>query len=134
MALTDLAIGEDGDFVLDGEGNLTFVTGVAAVVQYIKIALMTQLGTYRFDPSFGSQLNELIGQTRLTGTQKTTLVRLYAMNCLNAIPFIKSIEEVTAEYSKALPNTISLNIFCTIYTDEELTQITTTALGMTVAM
>jgi hypothetical protein len=132
MALTDIAIGQDGDLVLDGEGNLVLVTGAEAIIQYIRIALSTQQGVYRFDKSFGSQLNELIGQTKLGANQKITLAKLYTMNCLKGIPFVKTINNVNAFYSKAYPNTISIVINCTVYTDEDLRETMSSSFGIMV--
>ena len=117
MILSDLAVDNNGDYVIDAKGDLTYVVGADAITQYLKLALMTELGTYRFDLGFGSRLHEVIGMAT-SHVQIERLLKVYTLDCLQSIPFVVSVDDIEFSYESTLPNAVIMHVAVSAYIDD----------------
>jgi hypothetical protein len=129
MILSDIAVNNYGDYVLDSHGDITYVVGADAITQYIRLALTTQLGTYRFDTGFGSRLHEVIGMAT-SHSQIENLLRVYTIDCLKSIPFIQTVDDISFTYSSTLPVGVIMNVAVTAFIDDAYTLMAPVALDM----
>lgn len=60
-APADLAIGQDGEFVLTPTGDLGLVTGAARLLQDLWVLAVTPLGAAVIDPAYGDAFAGLVG-------------------------------------------------------------------------
>jgi hypothetical protein len=111
----------EGDFFQDSSGDLAIKTGKSAIQQYLQMSLIQEQGRYRFDPSFGSHLYTLIGHTSLTKGRKEQLAKLYILNCLNANPFVSTVDSIKFSYEPSVPGRMIINIVVTLE-EKELTK------------
>ncbi len=73
---------KNGDWVHEN-GTLAMIEGTQEILQHARIRLQAKKGGFYSDPSFGSRLHELKGQT---GKQVETIALEYAGEALAEMP------------------------------------------------
>lgn len=67
---TDLTLGDDGDLVFDGYGSIGSVSGLANLGQAARDMLMTPKNSLVYHPTYGSYVDQLVGQQSAPYIQK----------------------------------------------------------------
>jgi hypothetical protein len=106
----DLALGKDGDLLVNASGNIAMTSGIDTAIQSISTCLSTSKGECYFAPEVGSVINNYYKQYRndlklLSRLFKLELIRLSLIpigdsinkNSSPHLPFIKRISNVNIE-------------------------------------
>ncbi|GAB6173271.1 hypothetical protein JCM15765_27490 [Paradesulfitobacterium aromaticivorans] len=109
--LEDIAIDENGNFILSQEGDAATVTDVDVIIQDLADELMTFQGIISWHPEYGGRLQQFV-KTENTAAERTAVAREVAAVILrhpNVIPDTVSVTPVLKQGGD-LELAVSLNI------------------------
>lgn len=103
---TDIQLDSSGQVILTTNGDLQLVSGVPNLVQALTLRLNTPVGTHVYDPAYGNQAFDHVGES--TSTYFFNLVAALVARAIVADPRIDSVTDVDVSQTGTVLNVDAL--------------------------